>query len=372
MLKLEVLGAKHGDCLIIHYGAEASPRRILVDGGPPGVYLRHLRPRLFELRDENGKPPIFELAMVSHIDQDHIKGLLDLTNEMIQKQGTNQDPAVIKRFWHNSFTDITGGAEPAALTTASNAIVASIEAGGQTPFPQLMGTDGRAEHILAGIDQGRQLRGNLEQLGLDGNRPFDEQLVMWDKEADLPGGMSLKIIGPDKDRLIDLQQKWNPSLSASEVAAMTDKSVANLSSIVAMVEYEEKRILLTGDARGDDIISWLEHADMIVDGKCHVKIHKQQHHASDRNVDRHFFETVTADCYVFCGDGKHDNPDPSTLEMLREARVGDEYEIVFSNFVTMEHSQKQPEFNKQLGLLRDNGVTLRVRHNDQHSIFVEL
>lgn len=374
MLKLEVVAAKHGDCLILHYGKEARPRRILIDGGPPGVYRRHLRPRLKELREESGvdRPVKFELAMVSHIDQDHIKGLLELTDEMIREEGTHKDLAEIKRFWHNSFSDITGGTETSAVMSASNAIVASAEAGGQTPFSGLAKSDGRAELILAGIGQGRQLRDNLDKLGLDGNRPFDETLVLQGKKATLPGDMNLTIVGPDRENLIALQQKWNPSLSPVEVAEMSDKSVANLSSIVVMVENEGKTILLTGDARGDDIVDGLKATGFLKDGKCKVDVLKLQHHGSDRNVNEAFFEAVKADIYVYCGDGKHDNPDAPTLKMMREARSGDEYRVVFSNFVTMEHPSKQPAFDAEIRALRDEGINVEVRDNDENSITIDL
>jgi hypothetical protein len=64
MFKIDVIGAKYGDCLVVNYGDHAAPKRILIDGGPPGVYRRHLRPYLRDLRAEEGqdKPLEFELA----------------------------------------------------------------------------------------------------------------------------------------------------------------------------------------------------------------------------------------------------------------------------------------------------------------------
>ena len=41
----------------------------------------------------------------------------------------------------------------------------------------------------------------------------------------------------------------------AELAAFSDSSVANLSSIVVLAECGGKTMMLTGDARGDDIIS---------------------------------------------------------------------------------------------------------------------
>lgn len=88
MFQIDVLGSRHGDCLVIHYGTSSPPKRILVDGGPHKVYRQFLRPYLRALREaENpGKPVSFELAMLSHIDQDHIIGLIELTDEMIREE----------------------------------------------------------------------------------------------------------------------------------------------------------------------------------------------------------------------------------------------------------------------------------------------
>ena len=67
-----------------------SPCLILVDGGPGGTYQDHLRPRLMELRDERGldhfTPLVIDLVIVSHVDDDHINGILDLFREMFARR----------------------------------------------------------------------------------------------------------------------------------------------------------------------------------------------------------------------------------------------------------------------------------------------
>ena len=83
IFKLEVLRARHGDCLLLHYGTKTKPGLALIDGGPPKVYKPFLRPRLEELRAERGldeaDPLMIDLMMLSHIDEDHVAGLLELT-----------------------------------------------------------------------------------------------------------------------------------------------------------------------------------------------------------------------------------------------------------------------------------------------------
>src|SRR5438132_13595863 len=73
MFVLEALQAKHGDCLLLHWGDQASPRLALIDGGPDTVYSQMLKPRLQEIAEERGVERLrLDLTMVSHIDDDHI------------------------------------------------------------------------------------------------------------------------------------------------------------------------------------------------------------------------------------------------------------------------------------------------------------
>ena len=43
---LDVLRARKGDCLMLHFGSEQDPHLILIDGGPSDVYQPFLKPRL--------------------------------------------------------------------------------------------------------------------------------------------------------------------------------------------------------------------------------------------------------------------------------------------------------------------------------------
>jgi glyoxylase-like metal-dependent hydrolase (beta-lactamase superfamily II) len=85
MLALEAVKARHGDCLLLHWGTPDTPELVLIDGGPDRVYKEFLRPRLLELRQQRAPAGALQLslAMLSHIDDDHIQGLLELTGEIV-------------------------------------------------------------------------------------------------------------------------------------------------------------------------------------------------------------------------------------------------------------------------------------------------
>jgi hypothetical protein len=319
---LEALNAGQGDALLLHYGPSDNPLLAVIDGGPSGVYARSLRPRLEQLRAArapDGTLPL-QLVAVSHIDDDHIRGILDLTDGLREARDSG-DPLdyQVLGIWHNSFDDIVGGdgggaGVPAAVETlATDGMVAG---GASVTEPTRL--------VVASIGQGRKLRDNIAALALDVNQPFGDAVVA-SEAIDWGDGLSLTVLGPEKRRLDDLHKKWDADVrkrqaAATEVAAYLDGSVYNLSSIVILAEAGGKRMLLTGDARGDDILAGLMNAELLKDEPFHVDILKLPHHGSDRNVETDFFRKIVADHYVVSGDGTDGNPEIAALKMISEAR----------------------------------------------------
>ena len=109
---LDVRRARKGDCLLMHFGSREKPGLVMIDGGPKAVYGPHLRPRLQEIRTKRvsgNKPLQVDLLMVSHVDDDHIQGILDLTREL-RDAAEAQKPQFVQilGLWHNSFDNIIG------------------------------------------------------------------------------------------------------------------------------------------------------------------------------------------------------------------------------------------------------------------------
>jgi tRNA A37 threonylcarbamoyladenosine modification protein TsaB len=339
-LTLDVRRARKGDCLILHYGSKDDPGLMLIDGGPSGVYTPHLKPRLETIREARGLGPNaslpVDLLMVSHIDDDHINGVLELTKELLEAKAARRPlPFKLQGIWHNTFDDIIGNS-PKELTAAVTAQFGAASLSGEA---DVEGLDPAAAKVLASVSQGFRLRDDTKGLGLRLNPQFGGKLVLAQKKAkkvDMGRGLKLTVVGPMNEEVVALQKDHDTFLKKQEktadgsLAAFTDNSVANLSSLVVLAEAGKKRILLTGDARGDKVLEGLELVGLLKkDGKStiHVDILKGPHHGSDRNVDPIFFERITADHYVFSGNGEHGNPERETLQMLLDAR-GDEYYTV--------------------------------------------
>ncbi|HKZ51326.1 MAG TPA: hypothetical protein VJ256_06160, partial [Dehalococcoidia bacterium] len=246
----------------------------------------------------------------------------------------------VRGLWHNSFDDIVGGRGEAV--TAS--LVARLAPLADSPLgPHGLPLGRPAAMVVASVPQGRRLRGQAEALGWQVNRPFP-QVVMLEKAGPrrvlFEGGLTLTVLGPSAQRLEKLQREWDEVITdrglaegqrEGRVAALVDESVFNLSSIVVMAESESKRILLTGDARGDDLLEGLRAAGLMDGGAVHLDVLKVPHHGSSRNVDEDFFRQVTADHYIVSADGKHGNPDVETLRLLTEAHGPDRYTLHFTN-----------------------------------------
>jgi hypothetical protein len=97
---------------------------------------------------------------------------------------------------------------------------------------------------------------------------------------------------------------------------------------VVLVESRGKRILLTGDGRGDHTLDGLKKAGFLDgDGKIEVDVLKMPHHGSNRDVASGYFESIRARHYVISANGKYDNPDIDTLEMISKARPDDGFTI---------------------------------------------
>jgi len=365
LFSLDVLRARKGDCMILHYGTKANPRLAVIDGGPSKVYQPHLRPRLeaiHKARKLGRQQPLpVDVLMISHVDEDHVKGIIELTDEL-RAARADKTPQLVRvfNFWHNTFDDLLDTTPGELRTVAASfglaALGGHIDLGGDHDA-----MDGAM--VLASIPQGRDLRLAAELFDWDINRQFGGKLILAAKTAKpvtVGGKVTMTVAGPMKPELVKLQKahdawvKKNKEKIAKETAAVpaayTDKSVPNLSSLVVLAEAGGKRILCTGDARGDKILEGLQLAGLLGaanTSKMHVDLLKVPHHGSSRNVKKSFFARVTADHYVFSGNGQHGNPERATLEMLFAARPNADFTLYLTYPVDEIDEEREKDWIKE-------------------------
>jgi hypothetical protein len=335
---LEALEARQGDALLLHFGTASKPQVAVIDGGPAGVYRGSLRKRLEQLRERRaggGRLPI-RLLMVSHIDDDHINGVLQMLAELDElRQDGRPQPYDVLTLWHNSFDDIVGNESDVLTSSLGPAAIAALQG---EAVPAGVPLSVPAALVLASVKQGRDLRAHAKALAIELNEGFRGLIGVREgpvrKPIPLGAGLSLAVIAPSVPRIEALREEWDREikrLGVAQQAAFLDDSVFNLSSIVVLAKAGRKTMLLTGDARGDDILDGLAAAGKLKSGLCRVTLMKLPHHGSDRNVDLEFFRKVTADHYVVSGNGKHGNPELDTLRMLSEARPDDRFTLHLTN-----------------------------------------
>lgn len=339
MFAIEALKALHGDALLLH-GLDTL---IVVDGGPSTVYDHALRVRLKELAATSQGAKI-DLLMVSHIDDDHISGILDLTSELVEaKLEHRPSVAYIRDLWHNSFADEILAEETRPSKALGTDMEAAVELAELVDASAALGTAMQegTRVVLASVRQGRRLRRDANLLRVNTNRGFAEGVVLREGNAlhrKRIGRFSLAVLGPSKAQLADLRKKWNRdakriiksnsvSTELLKLAANLDRSVANLASLVVEVSYDGSTALLTGDARSDHILAAMAEVGWRGNDNWPIDLLKVPHHGSDRNVTREFFATVPARHYIISGDGKNGNPEPGTFEMIFGARGNEPFDL---------------------------------------------
>ena len=369
MFKLHAIQAEFGDCLLIESGNASAPRFVLIDGGPGNNYENHLRHVLEPLGLAGHR---LDLAILSHVDTDHVAGLIEFFSELRDQTAAGEEPVIeVEELWHNSFDRAI---DPDSVISPRLA-AALLAAGPQTAF--LMN---QSDLALQGVKDGNTLRVLAMQLGIPLNKSVNNEVITTET-ASIPfalGNLELKVIGPTTANLGALRADWIKWLDENEdaishgdplVMANSDRSVPNLSSISIVASAADKTILLTGDARSDHILDGLKAAALTDDnGRAHFNVMKLPHHGSDRNITKTFFKNVTADVYVVSANGKDGNPDLAALIWLVEAakNSGRSIEIVVTN-ETPSTRKLMEEYPPD-----DYGYTLTSMLPGEHSITVHL
>ena len=311
---IEMLPAKHGDALWIEYGSPARTRRIMIDGGPINAWPE-VSARLEQL------PPGdqgVELVVISHVDTDHIEGLIRLMAEP-----ENRWPIAPAEIWFNGWRHIEeantlGGREGEFLSALIHRRAFDLW---NTSF------DGKA--VCTG-----KLPGDVVELA-DSMRltlvsPNAESLAAlkkdWQKNVDKweidPGDLDAAwqqlvdtnkfhpgeelTLGPD-----DLSEKLRDLLKGR------DSGAANGSSIAFLAEFGGKSCLLLADAHPKVVCETLRNHGYTKEAPLKVDALKMAHHGSKNNITPELLELVDAKQYLVSTNGdKFGHPNSEAIEAV--------------------------------------------------------
>jgi beta-lactamase superfamily II metal-dependent hydrolase len=330
MLSCELLPAAQGDCLWIEYGDPI--RRVLVDGGPYNTY-RHLHDKIAGLPKDQRH---FELLIVTHVDADHIEGILRLLQESSLEVSFGD-------VWFNGATQL------------------NAEFGAPDQLDER---------------EGEYLQALLTSSGQRWNNAFDGKPIYVPEDGELPtaklvGDATLTVLSPTATQLRVLLQKWvrviagekystgdtakalealkeRQRLQALQAPDMLgggsveaddppggDRAVANGSSIAVIFEHGGYRLLLTGDAYASVLTAALKRVD---DGRpVELALFKLPHHGSIRNITDDMIRAVACEQFAISTNGSYfHHPNIRAIDTLLTALPAECHPRLWFNYLSAE------------------------------------
>jgi beta-lactamase superfamily II metal-dependent hydrolase len=337
MFRVTMLPADEGDSFFIETGAPPDTHRILIDGGRLRTARDVLGPFIRHLQERPGRPEV-DLVVLTHIDLDHIEGLLSLLNAA--------DPPSIGGIWFNDYPQLRTAAAKKPLPTAR---------------PR---SANRARLNVLGVAQAKLVGEAIARNKWPLNAEFSGGPVMVEAAGklptiDLPSGAVLTLLGPPRAKLAAFEPEWKKELaklqrkrtetlgkrarpvpgevSVEQIALLEDepdKGKPNGTSITFMLEYNERRALFLADAHPDDAAESI--ARLRVDGRrLPFDLVKVSHHGSARNSTSQLIDALESPRWLISSNGSHHrHPDPEAISRIILAPAANK-ELIFnyrSNF----------------------------------------
>ena len=282
MLKIKVLPANCGDCIIVSFDDEDRVKNILIDGGAGTVYDDVLKSEILDIRKNQQK---IDLLIVTHTDTDHIGGII----KFIEDDTLND---CIEEVWFNSWTNFKGKA--VKLSHGSEEISASHA---NTLESKLLVMDIWQNKL---ITQGIYRKYNKAKITVVSPNEDSLEALRGYLKSEFPISES-----DDRKKEIEILQRRD---------FKENKAIPNGSSIAFVFEYESKKILFTGDSFPSILLEGLERMKFI-DNNKKVKFDyvKLSHHASKYNTSDEFLKNIECNNYIVTTMGCNGKPNKETF-----------------------------------------------------------
>jgi hypothetical protein len=314
-LRIEMGQALHGDCLFVEWSGADGKQRMLIDGGPIGAY-EALESRIAGLPKAERS---FELMVLSHVDTDHIEGMVRLFSEPAAKW-----PFKVKDVWFNGWNHL----QP-------------VMGGRQGEFFSAL-----LEHRLPVGAWNGEFKGAAVVVPDDGPLPV----------VNLAGAMKLTLLSPSRGKLDKMREAWRKDLkdthlqsgdldvaweelgkqkkylpgegllgsSDASVAEILqrqfklDGAAANGASIAFLAEHPGGSCLFLADAHPDIVIASLKrllkerNAERLI-----VDAVKVAHHGSKSNTNEELMSLIDSPRFLFSTSGaQFKHPDEEAIATI--------------------------------------------------------
>lgn len=353
MLRIKMYPAKNGDSFLV----DAEGTFILIDAGFASTFQNFVKKDLSLLASDGCR---LALAVCTHIDADHIGGLL----EFFSSNGPQPRHIVeVDRVWHNSLRSLS--LQPGAEEGTQGKLV--LEALRRRGFggPTVTGP--------IGARQGSSLAKMLGQNGYPWNEGNGSACISHDQQPlVLSETVSVEVVGPSRARLEALRSVWLkevaklgysggaaptdllddayemwcasvPQATAPQIRKISangntsladiyapDQSPANGSSIAVVITSAGVQALFLGDAWAEDMVARLR-ARKPATGPFLFDVIKVSHHGSYHNTSPELLAIVDAPYFLISTDGtRHGHPDFEVLAEIVDRPAPFERRLIFN------------------------------------------
>ncbi len=367
-IKIKVFPALNGDSILI----ESSDKLFLVDGGYINTYNEYLSSELTK-KSKEGKS--ISHLIVTHIDKDHISGIVRLLEKNI-----NDKIIRIENIWHNSYRHFKELPNQLSLTKFNGKPDLSTI----TRKSFLKEVDKGKQDVSA--EQGSALGALILKGNYNWNAEFAGKAVSIDNCDTIPldPTTTIRILSPNNDKLSKLKQFWNKELykkgynipeddanyddvfefiiaqekekkvsirsnisggnllidELSNIQIEEDTSVTNGSSISFVLEKGRKKLLFLGDSHPSLILESLKRHYPGTEFPLEFDIIKISHHGSITNTSKELLEAIDSKNFIISSDGsKFDHPNIETIARIINRK---------SDFIRNIHFNYSPKFINEL------------------------
>lgn len=339
IFNVNLLPARYGDSLWIEYGEVGNPSIVLIDGGTAGT-----RTDILRMIDAMPEERHIELLVVTHIDRDHIEGILSLLE-------TDNLDFTIGEIWFNAWNHLPG-----------NDLLE-----------------------IFGAEQGEKLSAAILKHGISWNTHFGHRAVVHQTELQPPviqleKGLKITLLSPTPENLEALKPVWIKELRKAnldpgfgleileeleepedlsaeferfgeglpdieklfEEKFEEDRAAANGSSIAFLAEFQGKRVLFAADSFPSVLLRAL---NQLSDDKIPIDLMKISHHASAKNTSPELLEKIDCKKYAISTNGSISHH-PARVTVARVIKLAGEGTELLFNYRTKDNECWDDKFLK--------------------------
>lgn len=342
MLKVRMYPAQNGDAFLLR----SNGTNVLIDAGYAKTFNEYI---LDDLRKLQSKGECLDLVITTHIDSDHIGGVI----QFLSMNGSAVIPKIIpiKNIWHNSLRSLSSpyktdiplenlelleainsrghpiiekhrNINPKEISGKQGSSLASLIHSGQ----YLWNTGNGTMSISLENTKNFSLSGGDIRVLTPSKHRLEELLKSWKKDLQkygYKGSIGSGVIIDDAfefslEHRCETQKKGSILISSGNRKILDDiykpdDSPTNGSSIATIVELGGIRLLMLADAWAEDILKALVELQSSGDSMIFDAI-KISHHGSLHNTSPALLQLIDAPKYFISSNGsKHDHPD---IELL--------------------------------------------------------